>query len=198
MSTDYQPLRLVRFIDLFDGRLERFGVAEIVGKGTTDTRRCLTDGNNYLWAAADETGSASFTRYASCGAPSHILSAVEEAFDTEIVSEDEPQYWGFDTQAQWDRWQATLAAKHEAEFYEDMMKYVRGEPNDLRPGTIGQKEAEKAKALIANDPDLALPENKTELLKAASADTGITVTLDENDIAAEEMLVTHEDDLPKA
>ena len=78
MSTDYSPLKQIRFADLFDGRLDRFGVREQLAEDeTTDTRRCLTDGNNYLWAFANEDGFASsFTRYMPGGAPGRILRAV--------------------------------------------------------------------------------------------------------------------------
>ena len=78
------------------------------------------------------------------------------------------------------------------------MKYVRGEPNDIEPDTNGEQWAQNAKALIANNPELALPEHKTDLLKAAIQGTSIRVVLDEKDVAKARMSVTHEDDLPKA
>lgn len=196
--TSYKPLTPVRFADLFDGRLERFGVTESVRKGTTDTDRCLTDGNNYLWAFGDADGPAHFTRWAPNGAPGRILSAVEEAFDTRIVSEYQPQYWGFETEEEWDRWQTEIMAEDDMLFYEQVMKYIRGEQNDIESGTVGANWAQKAKVLIADNPELALPENKTQLLEEARADTGITLVLDERDAADIMMRVTHEDDLPQA
>ena len=43
-------LKKVRACDLFDGRLEAFGVREkIVPDETTEQERCLTDGRNHLW-----------------------------------------------------------------------------------------------------------------------------------------------------
>ena len=183
---------------LFDGRLDRFGVTESIAEGTTGKRRCLTDGNNCLWGYVDKDGFAEFTRYTPYGAPGRILSAVEEAFETEIVSEYEPQYWGFETQEEWYRWEDKRVAEHDAEFCEEVLKYVRGEPNDITPGTVGAEWADRAKELIANRPELALPANKAQLLKEARADTGILVELSEEDLATARMLATHEDDLPKA
>jgi hypothetical protein len=62
----------------------------------------LTDGRNYLWVYIDDDGFVSFTRYAPNGNPGKILSAVDEAFETYIASEYEPQYWGFDTEEEWE------------------------------------------------------------------------------------------------
>ena len=100
MSTDYRPLRNIRACQLFDGRLEELDVYEHINPETTTIkRRCLTDGRNYLWAyIGDDDFLTSFTRYAPNGDPSKILDAVKVVFDTYIVSEHQPQYWGFDTQ----------------------------------------------------------------------------------------------------
>ena len=91
-----------------------------------------------------------------------------------------------------------MNAEDNAKFYEQVMKYVRGEQNDIGPRTVGAKRAEKAKALIADNPELALPENKKELLEKARADTGITFVLDKRDAAVIMLRATHEDDLPQA
>jgi hypothetical protein len=42
------------------------------------------------------------------GAPGGILKAISEVFDTEIYSEHEPQFWGFDTEEEWEAWQDSL------------------------------------------------------------------------------------------
>ena len=58
MSTDYRSLSPIPFDELFDGRLEKFGVYEHIVPGeASDTERCLTDGRNRLWAYASEDGS---------------------------------------------------------------------------------------------------------------------------------------------
>ncbi len=63
-----------------------------------DRKRCLTDGQgNYLWVSIDNEGSvAEFTGYGR-NDTNAILAAVAETFETEIFSEDEPQFWGFET-----------------------------------------------------------------------------------------------------
>src|SRR5262249_46538054 len=95
MSTDFRPLDPIRMADLFDGRLESAGVHEKHSDGTTSNSRCLTDGRNFLWVYGDEEGIVSaFTRYSPNGAPQRILRAIDDEFDTDIVSEYEPQFGG--------------------------------------------------------------------------------------------------------
>jgi len=98
MTTDYRLKKRVRLADLTDGRLEEFGVWEQPIPGaTSDQAKCLMDGNDHLWAFADSDGSVeSLMRYGGSGNGS-ILAAIEKTFDTEIFSELEPQYWGYDT-----------------------------------------------------------------------------------------------------
>lgn len=98
MSSDYRPLKEIRWPDLFDGRLEKFGVRECVH---SDGRRYLTDGRGNLWVYRREDDTVSFTRYASSGAVGNLRWTLEEAFETEIVSEHDPRYWGFETEEEW-------------------------------------------------------------------------------------------------
>jgi hypothetical protein len=107
MSTDFRPLTKIRACQLFDGRLEELGVYEHINPETTTIKtRCLEDGRGCLWAYIDDDDFLTcFIHYASNGDPSKILVAVQVVFDTYIVSEHEPQYWGFDTQEEWDAWQ---------------------------------------------------------------------------------------------
>jgi hypothetical protein len=104
MSIDFRLLKRVRAFDLFDGRLKEFDVREHVNpRETTKNRRCLTDGRNYLWAFMDDDGFvSSLTRWATNGDPAAILDAITATFDTVIVSEHEPEYWGFRTVEEWD------------------------------------------------------------------------------------------------
>jgi len=204
MSTDYRPLEKVRACDLFDGRLEAFGVREeIVLDGTTEGTRCLTDGRNYLWVYINDNGQVGcLTRYASSGAPGKILNAIAEACDTDIVSEYQPQFWGFDTQAEWDAAMEQMSREADENFHAELLKYLRGEPNEIRPGTIGMIQAEIAKRLVENEPELLLPENKEKLRSEIDAvydrEHAVRVTLTPEEIAATAMSVTHEDDLPSA
>jgi hypothetical protein len=202
MSTYYAPFNKIHARDLFDGRLEKFGVRERSTADTTETSKCLTDGRNCLWISINDAGFVTNISRHRANAPSKILNAIAEAFDADIFSEYEPQYWGFDTQEEWDAWQEKLAQEHDEKFHAELLKYLRGEPNDIQHGTVGMGWAEKAKGLVENDPALLLPENKDKLLNEARSiydrDHAVTVTLSPEDIALAKMIATHEDDLPKA
>jgi hypothetical protein len=203
MSTHYGPLKTILAIELFDGRLETLGVKEQVTADSNERSRCLTDGRNYMWVSINKEGNVTdLIRYASCGAPAKILDAVAQVFDTNIVSEYEPQYWGFDTQEEWDAFQAKISKEHHEEFYVDILKFLRGDPHDIRPGTNGMTMAEIAKALVEKDPSLLNPESKEQLLgkiREVFFNEHVThVELTPEDIATAEMMVTHEDDLPQA
>jgi hypothetical protein len=50
MSTCWGLSKKIRACDVFDGRLDEFGIREHIVPGeTTDTYRCLTDGCEYFW-----------------------------------------------------------------------------------------------------------------------------------------------------
>jgi hypothetical protein len=60
--------------------------------------RYLTDGRNSMEVVVYENGVPDLTvRNLWCAPEREIFHAIAEAFDTGIVSEHEPQYWGFDT-----------------------------------------------------------------------------------------------------
>jgi hypothetical protein len=203
MSTDYSPLKKIPASSLFDGRLEKFDVREhIKPDKTTEKERCLTDGRNYVWVYIDDDGFVDIlTRYGA-NAPVKILNAVANVFDTDIVSEYEPQFWGFDTQEEWDACYQEIAKEHEEQFHIELLKYLEGKPNDIRPGTNGMYQAEIAKKLVEKDPTLLLPINKDKLRNEIESiynrDHAVKVTLDAQDIARARMISTHEDDLPRA
>lgn len=162
MSTNFRALDPILARHLLDGRLEEFGIREHFSDATNDRERLLTDGWNYLWLYLDDAGFvAGFTRYLPNGAPNKILDAVAEAFDTEIASEHEPQYWGFNTHEEWDAWEHQINEVYENWSHIEIMKFVRGAPSDIRPGTISMLKAEIAKKLVENDPSLAT--NKDQL-----------------------------------
>jgi hypothetical protein len=200
MATVYAPLKKIRITDLIDGRLEKFGVREDVDP--TTKCRYLTDGNNYLSVGGDNKGFVrTFTRRGA-NAPGKILEAIAEAFDTDIVSEYEPQFWGFDTQEEWDAHWAAIAKDADNKFYLDVLNYVSNKPNTIKPGTIGEIQAKIAKQLIEADPTLVLSERREDLQKKVDEiydrDHRVFVRLSEQDIALADMVATHEDDLPKA
>ncbi len=203
MSTDYRPLKEIRASDLFDGRLGRFKVHEhLKPDETNETRRCLSDGRNFVWVYIGDDGNvASLSRY-GCNAPGRILASIAEAFDTQIVSEYQPQFWGFDTQQEWDAYLEKIKNEHKELFYLEILKHLRGAANDIKPGTIGMIQAQIASRIVANEPELMLVQNKDRLLSAIDEiyerEHVVQVTLSEADIAAARMAITDEDDLPQA
>lgn len=118
------------------------------------------------------------------------------------MSEYEPQFWGFDTQEEWDAFQHEIAKKGEEEFHRELLKHLRGEPNDIKLGTIGMLMAQIAEKLVADDPELLMPINKDKLHELIhwiyNRDHAITVKLSDEEIAAAQPMVTHEGDLPSA
>jgi hypothetical protein len=189
MSTDFAPVKKIAACDLFDNRLEEFGVREhIKPDETTETKRCLTDGRNYLWVHIGDEGLISCISRYGANAPGKILSAVAEAFDTDIVSEYEPQFWGFDTQGEWDAAMENMSRESTERFYVDLVSHLRGEPNDIRPGTIGMTKAEIARKLAEKDPALLSRENKDKFLSEINSiyerDHTVFVTLSEEEAFA--------------
>jgi hypothetical protein len=188
--------------DLFDGRLENVGVHEKRCERTTSNSKCLTDGRNFLWVYCDEEGLvSSFTR-SGMNAPQRILQAIGNAFGVDIVSEYEPEFWGYETREEWEAAWAAMAEKSEQNFYNEVVKFVRGEGHDIWPGTIGMIKAEIAKRLIAEAPDLLAEDKRPDLIKAVNMiydrDHAVVVTLTDKDLAFARMAATHEDDLPQA
>jgi hypothetical protein len=77
--------------------------------------------------------------------------------------------WGFDTQEEWDVALAKMDEEAERKFYNEVVKFVRGEECDIRPGTVGMGQAEIAKKLITDNPDLLDESKRTDLMKAVNA-----------------------------
>ena len=203
MSTDYAPRNnAIRMEDLFDGRLESYGITEHIKEGSTRIdARCLSDGRNWLWVYGDGFA-RSMTRYGFGNCPTKIVNAIEEEFQTEVFTEYEPQYWGYETREEWDEAWEKMAEESEAEFYLDLVKYVKGDANNIKPGTVGAMMAEIAKELVAENPDLLDPNSKSDLMelvnKVYSEKHCVAVSLTEEDIRMIELAATHEDDLPLA
>ena len=203
MSTNYRPIPDISATDLFDGRLAAFGVHEHHNENTTEKSRTLTDNRNYLCVhIADDGLVSAFTRYMPNGAPGKILRAIADTFDVDIVSEYEPLFWGFDTQEEWNAAWDAIAKEHDEEFHTQVLKFLNGEPHDIRPGTIGMQKAEIATKLVEEDPALLLPTNKNKLQNAIEAtydrEHAVIVTLGPEDMEFVRMMATHEDDMPKA
>jgi hypothetical protein len=135
-------------------------------------------------------------------APQRILRAIGDKFDVDIVSEYEPQYWGFGTQEEWDAALAKMEEEADQDFYNNVIKFVQGEEHEIRPGTIGMTRAEIAKRLIEESPDLLAEKKRSDLIKAVNTiydrDHTLRVTLTEKEVAFARMAATCEDDLPQA
>jgi hypothetical protein len=188
--------------DLFDGRLENVGVREQRLEENDSSCRCLTDGRNFLFVYSDEKGQVSTFTRRGWNAPQRILQAICEKFDVDIVSEYEPQFWGFKTKEEEEAFWDEIGKKAEQDFYNEVTKFVQGEKHDLRPGSIGMIKAEIAKRLVAESPDLLSEDKRPDLIKAVDSiydrDHTVVVKLTDKDLAFVRMAVTHEDDLPQA
>src|SRR4051812_42654772 len=67
-----------------------------------------------------------------------------------------------DYQEAFDNWtEADWRASRE-ELYADVLRYVRGEDHNFRPGTVGMEWADEMKMHVCERPELLLPENKNE------------------------------------
>jgi hypothetical protein len=203
MSTDYRPLKEILARDMFDGRLANCGVYEHVVPGNTEETRVLTDSRNYVIVWLDAEGVVKGLTRSGMNAPQKIFEAIEVAFETEIVSEYEGRYWGFESDKEYEKWMEEMAKADSERFYADVLKYLKGEPHKLQPGTIGMRAAEQVKRHVADRPQLLDAESEGELRALVKhtlhhGDHVVTVTLTEQDLAFADMIATHESDLPQA
>ena len=161
MSTDFRPLGRLAATDLLDGRLTAYGITE---HWNSEGQLCLYDSMNYVHVHVDEEGVVRwFARYAGNNG-SYILASISEVFGLRIVSEYEPEYWGFETQAEWDAADEALSREYEDRFYADVIRYAKGEDNEIGLGTVAHIKAEIAKTLIAEEPNLSEPTMRAALM----------------------------------
>ena len=181
MSTSYRAIKedgslaQLRFSAVFDGRMEKYGVRESTPENRSDMGRCLTDGEKCLWVYEDRLEPdivCSLTRRFLNGVPAKILDAIEDEFDIRLVSEYEPEYWGFATEEEWRRceaeadraWDTGIPNEFAERFYGQCWKYLRGELHSLKPETKGLLYAQIAKRVVAGNPELT--DDKSKLLRA--------------------------------
>jgi len=202
MSTDYRPIPAIPFNKLFDGRLAKYGVREKADPDATVRRRYLVGGDGVLEAYENDDGTSSFSRAAFTPIPWAVIDALAEEFETELVSEHDHRFWGFATQEEERDWNERMAKEAEDNFYKDLSHYLRGESNDLKPGTVGMQKAEIAKALVEADESLMAPDNRQQLLEAVEViydrDHAVKVTLTPEDKAAVELMAARRNELPQA
>lgn len=77
---------------------------------------------------------------------------------------------------------------------------MQGESNNIYPGSIGMRQADIAKRLVTEDPELLSFKRKDELMDAIykiyNDEDVIKIELSSEDIESARMAATHEDDLP--
>jgi len=202
MSTNYRSTQAIPFAQLFDGRLEKYGVYETIQSDSTEQMRCLVGRDGVLEAYREDNGSSSFARPSFTPVPWAVLDALVQEFEVELVCEHDPRYWGFATEKEWHDWQDQLANEADDHLYDELVRYVRNEPNDLRPGTVGMLMAEITTALVASDESLMAPQNRDRLLEAVKAsfnrDHTVAITLTKKNLAAVELMAARTNELPQA
>jgi hypothetical protein len=164
MLTHYRLEKKIKFEELFDGRLERFGVYNACTKVVTRTWGCLHDDRNSLIVHGDELVE-SMTGFGLFNATEKILTAITTAFNTEIFSEYNPQVWMYKTEEEWHRDRRKSTERNPVIFYNMVIEHARGETQEctlLRDGLLMVKVA---KDLIIENPDLASPEREMELME---------------------------------
>jgi hypothetical protein len=163
MPIDYRTLKPIPMSDLFGGRLDPFQVREHIHPDVTSpTARCLFDGENYVWAFSKTDGLVALLTLFGTGDSLHILSAIETAFDTDIISDHRLQFWGFDN----DAWMFGERSKKEDDrFYVELEKYLAGESCDIATNESWMTRAHIAKQLVSEARELGEPWFKTVLLQ---------------------------------
>jgi hypothetical protein len=163
MSTSYRAIATIAADRLFDGCMQEFTIHEYIKLDeTSSTWRCLTDGLNFVWVDIVDGMVTTFNRYAGNDS-TKILAAVASVFQTEILSEYQPQYWGFDTDEEWEAAIEMMAMEdmeNDRKFQENLRKFLRGQPHDLKLETNEMVQAEIAKSLILRVPELILEQNE--------------------------------------
>jgi hypothetical protein len=162
VSTDYCPLKRILACDLFSGCLEKYGVREYVNpEVTTKNKRCLTDGENHVWVFISDDLFVSFFKRCTGNRAGKILRAVAFVFDTDVVSEDEGQFWSYETKEEWEENQLRIQIIREKKSHIEILKYCRGEANEIMWDDM--RRAEIARSLVDKHPSLLLPINEEKL-----------------------------------
>ena len=84
MSVDFWTKPRLRMEELFDGRLEDWGIFEPTGRNVSPDVRCLADGENYVRVFNCSKGVDLVLASYGLNYPYRILKAISEAFDVEI------------------------------------------------------------------------------------------------------------------
>ena len=179
--------------ELFDGRLESELIREHLKPGsTTETVRCLTDQTNYLWVFSDNAGMFAWATAYGMNNPNCILDALIKIFDVDVVSEYQHQFWGFETQEDWDRFKDEIDRGSQDEFWKQLVSLVDGGDPQFDPGIVGSQKATIAKSIADDRPELLAVDRMDDLLFAIGEtydrEQGARVTQDAGEIALVEAL----------
>jgi hypothetical protein len=197
MTTEYIAGKTIRASELFDGRLEKFGIRERIlpevaeelkrldPDVTYERKRCLTDGISNLGVFVKDDGSIGrLVDYNIVRARNKNLKAIGEEFGTNMIPEYEPEFWGFCTEDGFLDWQIALG---EIEI-DEIMRFLRGEPHDISRGTVGLVMADLVKELVTKYPALLLSENADQLRDTIrelnQRPNGVTLRLSDDDLTA--------------
>jgi hypothetical protein len=63
--------------------------------------------------------------------PWSIFDALNREYGTEFFSEHDHRFWDFDTAEEWDKFQNQIAKGNNDDFFVEIIRYARGEPNGL-------------------------------------------------------------------
>jgi hypothetical protein len=181
MPTIYTPTKTVQFGALFDRKLQGRSVYESFVPGCTTTSvRCLSDGANSVWVYASPDGLVANLKRYGANAATNILAVIADVLETDFIWEDRLD--NSELGVEEERWQArelAAAKKYLQKLQSELLRYVRGEPNNIRPGSTGMTLCRIAKRLVVESPDLGLPALASLLLAAvwAEYETGYAVKL---------------------
>jgi hypothetical protein len=196
-----KPIQTLLVPDLFDGRLQRYGVYELLDAKSAATSRSLFDGRNKVRI---EGGAGSqVTQIAIWGSniASNIFEAIREACGVKIVTEHDPEYWGFKTDQEW---RTALSVERHQHFIVEFQKYFNGQSNQIKAEfanfsavmdeplpSMSILKAIIARSILIQDSRLTSPENKLERLRTMLAelvDLGVAIHFDfEEDITFDEI-----------
>ena len=108
-----------------------------------------------------------------CGQPTALLPTCHWCGKPGVNGEN-IEIWGFtSSRALWmhlncKQLDQFCYRKPDKDFWDNALKFARGEPSDIRPGTRAEYVANIAKDLIKWNPSLALPEKLEDLIRAVS------------------------------
>ena len=164
MLTDFRLNKELCFDEIFDGRLDRYGVHDTSVAEPNPWFRCLTDGNNIVWVEVTEPIEF-LIGFGTFDAKEKILTAIAEVFEVEISSEHLYQYWEFDLNRMCLCYRKDVAEEVQFKMNNLIMKHVRSGHRHFELCSSLGTVVNIAKYLMIENPDLASPEREAELLE---------------------------------